>query len=476
LSAGGCSSAIHDEPIGQEASIVYFRQILHDDLGCASYLLADAGEAAVVDPKWEVEEYLNAARQAGAVIRHVLETHHHADHVSGRDRLAAATGAAIHLPADPGLPGSAGLRDGDTVHVGRLHLRALAAPGHRPEHLAYQVLDATRATGETWLLLSGDSLLVGDVARPDLAVPGEDGARGLWETLRRIEALGDHVELWPAHVGGSLCGSGSLSAKTSSTVGYERRANPLLSLGDADDFVAELTRSVPPRPPTVERVVALNQTGPGDPPPLHTLTVARLAQLVRHVCLLDVRPAEAFDAGHLAGALNLPAGGRGLGTRAGWAAGVQQQIVIVADSRHAGEQVADCLYAAGLWNAQGITIADPPAWERSGLDVRTAGALTPERLVPSLARGELELIDVRDRAEWRAAHIDNSLHLPLAELGDGCQVKLPRERPLAIACATGGRAALAASALRRRGHAPVSRVVGGVTELARHGATLVSTG
>jgi hydroxyacylglutathione hydrolase len=455
---------------------VYFRQILHDDLGCASYLLADSGEAAVVDPKWEVGEYLNAAREAGAVIRHVLETHHHADHVSGRDRLASATGAAIHLPADPGLPGAAGLRDGDTVDVGRLQLRALAAPGHRPEHLAYQVFDATRAAGETWLLLSGDSLLVGDVARPDLAVPGEAGAKCLWETLRRIEALGDHVELWPAHVGGSLCGSGSLSAKTSSTIGYERRVNPLLSVGDADEFVAKLIQSVPPRPPTVERVVALNQTGPGDLPPLPALDVAALAQLVRGGCVLDVRPPESFDAGHLAGALNLPVGGRGLGSRAGWAAGVQEQIVIVADSRNAGEHVAGCMYAAGLRNVQGVAIADPPAWKHAGLEVRAAAALMPDRLVPDLARGEVELIDVRDPAEWREAHIDGSLHLPLAELGDGHRAKLPRDRPLAIACATGGRAALAASVLRRRGHAPVSRVIGGVGELARHGATLISAG
>jgi hydroxyacylglutathione hydrolase len=455
---------------------VYFRQILHLDLGCASYLLADGGEAVVVDPKWEIEEYVDAARQAGAAIRHILETHHHADHVSGRERLAAATGAAVHLPADPSVPGSTGLRDGDAVDVGSVRLRAIAAPGHRPEHLAYEVCDSTRAPDEPWLLLSGDSLLVGDVARPDLAVAGEEGARSLWTTLRRIERLGDHVELWPAHVGGSLCGSGSLSAKTSSTIGYERRVNPLLSLPDPERFVEEVTRCPPPRPPTVERVVALNRTGSGSPAPLRELDATALPELLQQGCALDVRPAEIFDAGHLAGALNLPVGSRGLGTRAGWAVGAKEQIVIVAESRHAGERVADSLYSAGLWHLQGIAIADPEGWKHAGLDLQTASALTPERLVPSLTNGELELIDVRDPAEWSASHIDRSRHLPLAELGDGRGVKLPHERPLAIACATGGRAALAASVLRRRGHARVSRVVGGVGELARHGAPVVNGG
>src|SRR5213082_3404993 len=145
---------------------MYFRQILHPDLGCASYLIADRGVAAVVDPKWQIDDYLAAALDAGAEIRHVLETHTHADHVSGRRRLAGATAAAVHVPADPADPAAPGLRAGDVVGVGSLELLAIASPGHRPEHLAYLV----RSDGRASMLLSGDSLLVGDVARPDLAV------------------------------------------------------------------------------------------------------------------------------------------------------------------------------------------------------------------------------------------------------------------------------------------------------------------
>ena len=454
---------------------MYFRQILHEDLGCASYFLADHGEAAVVDPKWDIDEYLRIAREAGATIRHVLETHHHAVHVSGRGRLAEATGAAVHVPADPSEADSTGLREGDVVRVGDVSIHTLAAPGHRPEHLAFLVSDRTRLPEQPCLLLSGDSLLVGDVARPDLAVPPEEGANALFETLGRFEALGDHVELWPAHVGGSLCGSGSLSPKPSSTIGYERLANPLLSAPSRDAFVAKLTRVAPPRPPTVEQVVALNRDASRAPAAPRELDIAGLQELIADGgCVLDVRAPDRFDDRHLEGALSLPLGGRGLGTRAGWAVGPDDSIAIVAETIEAAKRVAVLLHAAGLWNVGGVAVADPDAWLEAGLALRTATALAPDRLPARLEAGELRLVDVRDPSEWEAGHVDPSLHLPLSELGDGRQVSIPEGQPLAVACAAGNRAALAASVLRRRGYPEVSRVVGGVHDLARHGAAWVN--
>ena len=452
---------------------MYFRQILHEDLGCASYFIADRDEAAVIDPKWDIDDYLRIAREAGAAIRHVLETHHHADHVSGRGRLATATGAAVYVPADLAETGSPGLRDGDVVRVGDVSLRAVAASGHRPEHLAFLVSDSTRLPDQPCLLLSGDSLLIGDVARPDLAVAAEEGASALFDTLARFEALADHVELWPAHVGGSLCGSGSLSPKPSSTIGYERLANPLLTVPTREAFIAELTRTAPPRPPTVERVVALNQDATRAPDDPQELDIAGLRELIADGgCVLDVRAPDRFDAGHLKGALSLPLGGRGLGTRAGWAVGLEDPIVIVAATLEAAKRVAILLHAAGLWNVEGVAAADPAAWVGAGLSVRTATALAPDS--PRLVAGEWRLLDVRDPSEWDAGHIDPSLHLPLSALGDGRGVGLPGGRPLAVACAAGNRAALAASVLRRRGYPEVARVVGGVHDLARHGAAWVN--
>jgi glyoxylase-like metal-dependent hydrolase (beta-lactamase superfamily II)/rhodanese-related sulfurtransferase len=447
-----------------------FRQILHPDLGCASYVIAEQGDAVVIDPKWQIDDYLAAARGAGAEIRYVLETHTHADHVSGRRRLAAATGAAALVPANPANPGASGIRDGDVIALGSLELRALASPGHRPEHLAYLV----HRDGRPWLLLSGDSLLVGDVARPDLAVEAEEGAAALWDTLRRFGELDDQVELWPAHVGGSLCASSSASEKTSSTLGDERGANPMLGFGDAAAFSAELRRCIPARPPRTEHVVELNGRGAEDPGPLRELDAGCLGRIgLEQLCLIDVRDADSFDAGHLAGSINLPVRGQGIGVRAAWAAGPEELIVLVAPARSEGWSVAEMLRAAGIWNLAGLSVADPGAWADAGLEVRTSSALAPEGVAPGVRTGELGLIDVRDPAEWSAGHIAGSRSLPLSELRDGRELALAANGPVAVACATGVRAAFAASVLRRRGHVSVSRVRGGVDELAELGLPLV---
>lgn len=445
---------------------MYFRQVINADLGCASYLIADQGEAAVIDPKWEIDEYLREAAQARAEIRHVLETHNHADHVSGRRRLAAATGATVHVP---GGSGRSTIREGDVVRVGDVELLALASPGHRPEHIAY----AVRERGGVRRLLSGDSLLVGDVARPDLAVDAAEGAAAMWHTVQRLIALGDDVELWPAHVGGSLCASRAASSATSSSIGDERRGNPLLTLGDPAVFAADLTRAIPARPPNVERVVALNIEGAPDPGPVRVHDPDALSRaLGGRICVLDLRDPEEFDAAHLPGSINLPAGGGGLGTRAGWAVGTEEPIVLVAPSIEAGHAGVEVLRAAGIWNLEGLSVADPQAWSEAGIEVRSAHALAPRQVLPRLIDGALTLVDVRDRAEWSERHIEPSRLIPLSELGDGRGGGLALEPPLAVVCASGIRAAVGASILRRSGHEPVWRVRGGVEELAQLGAPI----
>ena len=193
-----------------------FRQLIHDDLGCASYLIGDedAGVAAVVDPKFEIEEYLELARYMGVRIEHGLETHNHADHVSGHGRLAAATGATIHIHrlAAPGYAHEP-FDDGWELQLGRVTVRALHTPGHRPEHTAFALIDNARGP-EPWAVLSGDTLFVGDIARPDLAVEKREGASGIFhslhDTLLRLPA---ECEVWPGHLGGSLCGGPGMDMK-----------------------------------------------------------------------------------------------------------------------------------------------------------------------------------------------------------------------------------------------------------------------
>src|SRR5512132_538021 len=231
-----------------------FRQITHDDLGCASYLVGDddAGVAAVVDPRFEIDEYLELARYMGVDIEHVLETHNHADHVSGHGRLAAATGAVIHLhrEAQPDYDHEP-FDDGWELPLGDLRVRALHTPGHRPEHTAFLLTDGGRGE-EPWAVLTGDSLFVGDIARPDLAIEKEEGARGIFHSLHRLLELPPETEVWPGHLGGSLCGGPGMDMKVASTIGYEAAHNDLLSERDEDRFVARAIATLGPQPPNLE--------------------------------------------------------------------------------------------------------------------------------------------------------------------------------------------------------------------------------
>ncbi|MEA2467679.1 MAG: hydroxyacylglutathione hydrolase [Thermoleophilaceae bacterium] len=245
-----------------------FRQLTHDDLGCASYLVGDedAGVAAVVDPRFEIDEYLLLARYMGVEIEHVLETHNHADHVSGHGRLAAATGAVIHVHRDarPEYDHEP-FEDGWELELGCVLIRALHTPGHRPEHCAFALIDTARGD-EPWAVLTGDTLFVGDIARPDLAIDKEDGARDIFRSLHgRILSLPPETEVWPGHLGGSLCGGPGMDMKTSSTVGYESRHNELLHEDDEERFVERVLATLGPQPPNFKAVVELNK-GPLLPP------------------------------------------------------------------------------------------------------------------------------------------------------------------------------------------------------------------
>lgn len=444
---------------------MFFRQLLHRDLGCASYVLGDAGEAVVVDPRWDIDEYLEIAAQEKLRVAHVIDTHEHADHVSGRRRLVAATGAREYRPRRgdiaAGAPGT--IAAGDEVRVGALRLTALGTPGHRPEHLAFAVADTSRGD-EPWMLLSGDTLLVGDVARPDLAYEAAKGADALHGTLQDLlSRLPDGVEVWPAHVGGSLCGGSGLSHKTSSTIGYERRHNPPLSL-EHDAFVRAVTMSLPSQPPNIERIVSINRGGdqpfPGEPAALDPGALAELWQ--RGLTVLDSRSPDDFDVAHLPGAVNLPLAAAGLGTRAGWALDPEQPLVIIATDGRAAARTASALQAVGFWNLAGAAAADPDAWQGAGLPISRGAAWDIERLAGGLRSAAVELVDARERAEWLAGHVRGSLHLPLVLLPE--IATLPRAdagRVTAVVCAAGARAAFAASLLRRAGHADVVRVAGG---------------
>jgi hydroxyacylglutathione hydrolase len=447
---------------------MFFRQVLHEDLACASYVLADRGEAAVVDPKWQPEDYLDLGDEHDLRIEHVLETHNHADHLSGHGRLAEATGATLHVSAKAGAEFEhEPLADGSELELGDVTIRALATPGHRPEHLAFLVVDRSRAA-EPWLVLTGDALFVGDVGRPDLAVEPEEGARGLFEATRRLLELGDHVELWPGHLGGSLCGGSGMSKKPSSTIGFERRHDELLGLGE-EEFVRRLTSELRPQPPNFGRIVELNR-GPlqTHASVLEPLAPERAQELVEGgATLVDGRDPREFDAAHAPGSLNVTMIESGVGTRAAWVVDPESEVVLLAASDEDALRLGSLLEAVGFRRLSGYVAGGIGAWRGARLETEDTPALDPAGTADALWRNEAVLLDVREDDEWEEQHVEGSLHVPYHELHDG----VPKEvreagKPLAVACSAGVRSSLAASLLRRAGLEQVVHVAdGGVVEV-----------
>jgi hydroxyacylglutathione hydrolase len=329
---------------------VFFREVLNEDLGCASYVIADGGEAAVVDPKWEIEEYLKIAEENGFRVSHVLETHNHADHLSGKGRLVEATGAKIHVSKDAGVEYEHNpLEDGAIIEVGEVRIRTIATPGHRPEHLSFAIEDASRGE-EPWVLFTGDSLFVGDLARPDLAVEAEEGARGLFRSLCKLKEFKDFVEVRPGHIGGSLCGGAHMSRKPNSTIGFERCFNHYLRFEDEDEFVKTLTAEQTPQPPNFERIVELNR-GPllTETTPLTPLLPQRVQELVRaDAVLIDGRDQREFDAAHVPGSINVTMNQSGVGTRAAWIVDPESEVIVAADGEEKAWRMARMLEAVGF--------------------------------------------------------------------------------------------------------------------------------
>jgi len=431
---------------------VVFHQRVDEDLGCASYLIGDetSGEAMVVDPSYAVEPYLEEAKRLGVRIVRVLETHTHADHLSGHGRLALEHGlpVSIHPVAEPEYPFDP-VEDGEELRVGELSIRVIHTPGHRPEHCCYLV------DGH---LLTGDSLLIGDAARPDLAVDAREGAEGLYGSLQRLVELPDATEVDPGHVAGSLCATG-ISSALSSTIGFERLSNRALSYHDLQEFVAATATVSAPRPPTVERVVALNR-GPfmGASPPLEPLE--RFDGQV-----LDVRPPHEFAAGHVPGALNVPVEGSSLGTKAGFLLDVDLPIAIHASSPNDADTAAARLRAVGLLDLAGFLTA-PAATER----MEPIGVEELERLI---AEDRVEVVDVREKDERDEGYIPGSRNIPYRLVGSYAD-ELANGKTVVTVCESGARAGVAASVLAAHGVDARPLLDGGVPDWQARGNAVTS--
>lgn len=455
-----------------------FRQITHNDLGCASYLIGDenAGVAAVVDPRFEIDEYLDLARYMGVSIEHVLETHNHADHVSGHGRLAAATGATIHVhrEASPDYAHEP-FDDGWELELGALTVRALHTPGHRPEHTAFALIDTARSA-EPWAVLSGDTLFVGDVARPDLAIEKSEGARGIFRSLHeQLLTLPDQCEVWPGHLGGSMCGGPGMDMKIATTIGFEKTNNPVLAIDDEDEFVEAALAKLGPQPPNFQAIVEMNK-GPLLMDGVELLPIApRQVEQKRAAgaLLVDVRTDQQFDDAHIAGSICIPMMRAGFGSKLAWLADRKQQIVFIGrddeDGRHAGRLAV----AVGIRKLGGFLHGGMTSWRQEKQPAKRIERITVEELHELAAEdAELQILDVRDQREWDTGHIPGSVFEcwhDITELPSG----LDRTKAVAVICGSGQRAATAASLIARFGAEKVIHVVdGGVPKWGRLGYPL----
>jgi glyoxylase-like metal-dependent hydrolase (beta-lactamase superfamily II)/rhodanese-related sulfurtransferase len=422
-----------------------FRQFVDEDLGCGSYLVGDttAGVAVLVDPPFAVEPLLAAAEEAGVKVIRVLETHTHADHVSGHGRLALdrAVPVSIHPLAEPGYRFQP-LADGDVIPVGGVEIRVIHTPGHRPEHCSFVV--------DEKIALTGDSLFVGDAARPDLAVAAREGATDLYHSLQRLAELPPDVEVYPGHVAGSLCGGG-MKPDRSSTIGAERADNQALAYEDLQDFVLASASISTPRPPTTERVVALNRgpwlalpDAPGELGGVGDATV------------LDVRPLEDFLAGHACGAISVPLDGGSFGTKAGFVIDLDEPIVLHARSQDEALAATRRLWAVGILTIVGYVL-DTPGTET----LATIGVPELKRLLETDA---VQLVDVREQSERDTGYIPGSRSIPYRLLRRSGSDALDATKPVVTICESGARAAIAASLLEREGLEVRAVLDGGVRD------------
>ncbi len=449
---------------------MYFEQFYLGCLAHASYMMASEGEAIVVDPQRDVEIYLKAAEANQVSIRHIFETHLHADFVSGHRELASRTGAKIYIGAQAGatFPHIA-VEDGFQLRVGKMRITALETPGHTPESICLVIADEEKSADSSsvkpWAVLTGDTLFLGDVGRPDLSrryTPAQLAGM-LYDSLHnKILRLQDDVLVYPAHGAGSLCGR-NMRAEKVSTIGMERLTNYALQIKSREEFIEQLTCNLPARPEYFVQDAEINRAGAAalsDLPALSPLEPAELKTLLAEGAIaLDVRPGEAFAAGHVPGSVNIALSGQ-FASWAGALLGLDSRPVLIAESEDAMAEARMRLARIGLEDARGYLKGGVNAWKKAGLPLIELPQITVEALSQRLQGTGMQVLDVRREPEWDAGHIAGASWWPL----DNFKVAPPeidRNIPIAVHCKGGYRSMIACSLLQRAGFQNVVNVVGG---------------
>jgi hydroxyacylglutathione hydrolase len=459
---------------------VYFKQFYLGCLAHASYMIGSEGVGAIVDPQRDVNEYLLEAEAQGLKIKYVIETHLHADFVSGHRELAARTGALIVFgeKAAAQFPHLA-VRDGDEICVGRVRLRFIETPGHTPESISVLVID-TEVSPEPQKILTGDTLFIGDVGRPDLAgakgYTSEQMAAMLYESLHgKLLKLDDSVEVYPAHGAGSMCGR-NISKETSSTIGQQRAFNYALQPMPKDEFVRMMTTDLPPAPAYFSHDAETNRAG-----------APALAELARPLALspeevnklkqeghlvLDVRAAGEFGAGHVPGALNIGLGGQ-FASWTGTLVAMKTPLILVAENEEKVDEAVMRLARVGHESVKGFLRGDMDAWKQAGLETASIQQISVTELRERIDKEDrLQVIDVRRTGEYKSGHAPRAVNLPLAPQLEEQAAQFDLESPTAIICAGGYRSSAATSLLARRGFRHLLNVTGGTSRWVEAGYTV----
>jgi hydroxyacylglutathione hydrolase len=461
-----------------EATIMYFEQFYLGCLAHASYILASQDEAVVVDPQRDVDIYVKAAEERGLKILHIFETHLHADFVSGHKELAERTGAKIYIGARAGASfPHVDVQDGFELRVGKMALKVLDTPGHTPESICLLITDEEKSS-RPWAILTGDTLFLGDVGRPDLSKTHtpQELAGMLYDSLhRKVLTLEDDVLVYPAHGAGSLCGR-NMRADRSSTIGTERLTNYALQIKSREEFIRQLTANLPTRPGYFLQDAEINREGAPalsdllELPPISAIQLRSM--LDEGMFALDVRPGDQFAQGHVPGSINIALSGQ-FASWAGTVLGLSARPVLIADSL---EQVSEArlrLARVGIEDALGYLNGGIGEWEKAGFSLTELPQITVQILQDRLEAHASQVLDVRREPEWQAGHVEGAAWWPL----DNFKISPPeidRDQPIAVHCKSGYRSMIACSLLQRAGFQNVSNVIGGFDAWRQAGLPLQS--
>lgn len=446
---------------------MFVQQFFIKGLAHSSYLLGGTNTCAIIDPRRDVDIYIQAASNMGMKIMHILETHLHADFVSGHLDLAERTGATIYAPkAGKCAFKHKAVAEGDVFKIENMQIKVLETPGHTPEHITYVVTDKARGP-EPVCIFCGDTLFVGDVGRPDL-FPGKakDLASKLYDNLHtKLMKLPDFCEVYPAHGAGSLCGR-AMGAKRTTTIGYEKKYNAALQIPNKDQFIESLTTNMPSAPDHFSRCSAINGKGPtivSELPELKIMGPKIFQKQVskKNTIVVDIRNYEAFGGQHVPGSYHIDFGGN-FATFAGWILPPKKDILLVSASLEQAEQASVWLRRVGHDRVVGYLEGAMFAWAKEGLPTEHVQQLSAEELhAVTQKRQGLTLIDVRAPNEYDVNHIKGAINVPAPDLRTRHK-ELDKTRPVALICSTGHRSSLAASLLKQNGFLDVYNVGGGM--------------